>query len=223
MTQPLKLIYPTPGLDIRIIPSPNRAHARRLIASVGLRAVLEIRVGPPGAVHAYVPRRGDVRAPVGLRHDGDDGDARGCADGLRLELREEGVAVGLRERRDHLHELRGPGEAVLAARRGLEGVEVDGLALAGEVHHGAHDLADGPHAGLLLGEAVRLEAAAARARLPPGLRHCHRRRRHGKMGREKGGGGILAEVFSYNGFDRRFSLESPVFGLPDPGRILNPD
>jgi hypothetical protein len=49
-------------LQIGIISRANRAHRRRLISRVGLRGVLEVRVGPARAVHADVAREVDVRA-----------------------------------------------------------------------------------------------------------------------------------------------------------------
>lgn len=135
-------------------------------------------------------------AAVGLRHDGDDGDAGGGADGLGAEAGEEGGAVGLGDGGDHLHQLGGAGEAVLAARRGLERVQVDVLAAPRALRHGGDDLRDGADARLLLGE-PRGEgdhAAAPGGRLLPRLRRRHRRRRGG----EAGSGDGLASLSSFD-------------------------
>lgn len=87
---------------------------------------------------------------MGLRHDSHDGNPRCRTDRLRLELGQQRIPLGLGYSRDHLDELGGAGEAVLAASGGLEGVEIDGLALAGEVDHGADYLGDSPDPSLLL-------------------------------------------------------------------------
>lgn len=93
-------------------------------------------------------------AAVGLGHDGDDGDTGGGADGLGAEVGEEGVAVGVGEGGNHLNELGGAGEAVLAAGGGLEGVEVDSLAASGELDHGVDDLCDCSDSSLFIAQAV---------------------------------------------------------------------
>lgn len=129
-----------------------------------MSAILEVRVGPPGAVHADITGGGDVGTPVGLRHDGHNGNPRGGPDGLGSKLREQGLAVRLGQRRNHLNELRGPRETVLTACGGLERVEVDVLSLAGEVHHGVDDLGDGPDPGLLFSNSVGFEATPTRSR-----------------------------------------------------------
>lgn len=103
----------------KTLPSSNCAHAGGLVASVRLSAVLEVGVGTSGAVNADIASGGDVRTTVGLRHDGDDGDAGGGADGLGAKLGEEGVALGVGKRGNHLNELGGAGEAVLPAGGGL--------------------------------------------------------------------------------------------------------
>lgn len=180
-------------MDIWVISSSDGSHAGGFVAGVRLGTVLEIGVGPAGAVNADVPSGGDVGTAVGLRHDGDDGDAGGGADGLGTELGEERVAVGLGDGGDHLDELRGAGEAVLAAGGGLEGVEVDGLAAAGALGHGGDDLRDGADAGLLLGEARRYRhPTPAGRRLLPELRRSHGRRQRrtegGELGRTARGG-----------------------------------
>lgn len=106
-------------------------------------------------------------APVRLRHDGHNGDAGSGADGLGAEAREEGVPLRVGHGGDHLHQLGGAGEAVLAAGGGFEGVEVDVLAGAAAVDHGRDDLGDGADAGLLLSERVGEDSAAAGVRPPP--------------------------------------------------------
>lgn len=126
-------------------------------------------------------------AAVGLGHDGDDGDAGGGADGLGAKLGKERVAVGLGNGGDHLYELGGAGEAVLAAGGGFEGVEVDVLAAAGALGHGGDDLGDGADAGLLLGEARRDRHPTPAGRwLLPGLRRGHGRRQKRAKTRELG-------------------------------------
>jgi hypothetical protein len=123
-----------------------------------------------------------VGAPVRLRHDGDNGDARGRAHGLGAQPRQQRGAVGLGHGRDHLHELGRPRQPVLPARGGLERVEVHILPAPRELPHRRHDLRDGPHTGLLLREARGEDhSPAPRRRLPAArLLRC----RHGS-----GGGG----------------------------------
>lgn len=112
-------------------------------------------------------------APVRLRHDGHDGDTGSGADGFGAEAGEEGVPLRVGHGGDHLHQLGGAGEAVLAAGGGFEGVEVDVLAGAAAVDHGRDDLGDGADAGLLLSEGVGEDAAAAGVRPPPAAgRRC---------------------------------------------------
>lgn len=182
MTKPLKLVYPTSSLNIWVVSGTNGSHAGGFVASVGLGTVLEVGIGATRAVNTYVSGGGDVGAAVGLGHDCDDGDAGGGADGLGSEAREEGVSVGVGDGGDHLDELGGAGEAVLAAGSGLEGVEVDAVAAAGELHHAVHDLGDGSDAGLLFREVVGENAAATRSRGLPGIR----RHRHGTMEESRG-------------------------------------
>lgn len=169
------------------LPCPNRSHTSGLVASVRLSTVLEVGVRPAGAVHADVPGGGDVGAPMGLRHDCHDGDPRGSPDRLGPELGEQGLAVRVGQRGDHLHELRGAREAVLAARGGLERIEVHVLALAREVHHGVHDLGDGPDSCLLFGQPVGFESAPTRSGLLSGELGGYRHGRHSSRGTEKGG------------------------------------
>lgn len=127
-----------------------------------------------------------MRAPVRLRHDGDDGDAGRRADGLGLELGEERLALRLGQRGDHLDELGGAGEAVLAAGGGLEGVEVDGVASTGLVDHVVDDLGYGFDPGFFFGEVVGYDAAAAWAGKLSGLGHLRRRHGRGERERERG-------------------------------------
>lgn len=63
-------------------------------------------------------------APVRLRHHGDHGNARRRAHGLGAQPWEQRGAVGLRHRRDHLHQLRRPRQPVPPARGRLERVQV---------------------------------------------------------------------------------------------------
>ena len=115
------------------LPGSNRPHAGRLIPSIRLRAVLKIRIRTSGAINANIPRDGNMWTSMRLRHDGDDGDSGSGTHGFGPEFGEQGGAVGVGNGSDHLDELRGAGEAVFAAGGGLEGVEVNGLAAAGEV------------------------------------------------------------------------------------------
>lgn len=91
-----------------------------------------------------------MRAAVGFRHHGYDGDAGGSPNGLRPELRQESLALSVWHRGDHLDQLRRSGEAVAAASSRLKRVEVHILASPAALHHGVHDLRYGPDARLLL-------------------------------------------------------------------------
>ncbi|KAM2386820.1 hypothetical protein ACFX1X_039238 [Malus domestica] len=73
----------------KAIRCPNCAQASRLLSSVRLSAVLKVRIGTTGAVHANITGGGDVGAPMRLRHHGHDGDARGGPDRLGPELGEK--------------------------------------------------------------------------------------------------------------------------------------
>ena len=119
---------------------------------------------------------------MGLRHDCHDGDSRGGPDRLGPELGEQGLAVRVRQRGNHLHELRGAREAVLAARGGLERIEVHVLALAREVHHGVDDLGDGPDPCLLFVQPVGFESSPTRSGLLSGELDGYRRGRHSSRG-----------------------------------------
>lgn len=76
MAETLELLDAALALLVRVVARPDRTHARRLVTRVRLGRVLKVRVGPAGAVDADVARHGDVRTPVRLAHDGDDGDLR---------------------------------------------------------------------------------------------------------------------------------------------------
>ena len=112
-----ELVEPRPGLDVRVVPRPDRPHARGLVACIRLGRVLEVGVGPTGAVDADGSRGGYVRAAVRLGHDGDDGDARGGADGLGAEAREQGCSGLFGDAGDDVYELGSLGKRV--AGRGL--------------------------------------------------------------------------------------------------------
>jgi len=92
MAETFELLHPALALLVRVVARPNGAHARRLVARVRLGRVLKVRVGPAGAVDADVAGHGDVRTPVRLAHDGDDGDLQGTS-GSR------GTSVGWAPRR----------------------------------------------------------------------------------------------------------------------------
>ena len=62
------------GLEIRIVSCPDRSHGRGFVSGVGLRRVLEIGIGTSGTVDANVASHADVRAAMGLAHDGDNSD-----------------------------------------------------------------------------------------------------------------------------------------------------
>mmetsp|Transcript_9961 Transcript_9961/g.38864 ORF Transcript_9961/g.38864 Transcript_9961/m.38864 type:complete len:252 (-) Transcript_9961:18-773(-) len=150
VTQPAQLVHPSARLNVRVVPRAYRAHARRLVPGVRLRGVLEIAVGTSGAVDADVSSRRDVGAPMGLGHDGDDGDARRGSHGFGAELREKGFAVLVGHGADELDELRRPLQAVPSGGFVLDGVEVDDLAVPDGVDHDAHHVRYGAHPRLLL-------------------------------------------------------------------------
>ena len=149
VTQPAQLVHPAARLNVRVVPRAYRAHARGFVPGVRLRGVLEIAVGSPGAVDADVSRRRDVGAPMGLGHDGDDGDARRGSHGFGAELREKGFAVLVGHGADELDELRRPLQAVPSGGFVLDGVEVDDLAVPDGVDHDAHHVRYGAHPRLL--------------------------------------------------------------------------
>ena len=87
MTETRELIKTIARLQIRVIASSNRAHARRLIASITLRCamskrrrgggkrevhhlsrIFKVRVRASRAVDTDVARHGQVRTPVWLAH-----------------------------------------------------------------------------------------------------------------------------------------------------------
>lgn len=154
-------MFNSPKALNKTLPGTNSAHTGGFVTGIRLRTILKIRVRSARAVNAYIPGGGDVRAAMRLRHDGNHGDAGSRTDGLGAELGEESFAVGVGERSDHFDELGGACEAVLAARGGLEGVEVHVLALVRELHHGTHDLRDCSHARFLFAQAVGLVPALA--------------------------------------------------------------
>lgn len=107
-------------------------------------------------------------APVRLRHHGDHGNARRRAHGLGAQPWEQRGAVGLRHRRDHLHQLRRPRQSVPPARGRLERVQVHVLPSPRELPHRRHDLRDGPHPRLLLRQPRgEHHSPSPRRRLPP--------------------------------------------------------
>jgi len=152
-------------LRIGVVPRADRAHARRLVARVRLRAVLKVRVGPSRAVDADGARRGEVRAAVRLAHDGDDGDARGGADGLGAEPGREARAVGVGQGREDLDELGRAAQAVARGRGGLERGEVDVAPADGALaHERGDDVGDGAQAALGLAGGVGAGARRAGGR-----------------------------------------------------------
>mmetsp|Transcript_50033 Transcript_50033/g.160117 ORF Transcript_50033/g.160117 Transcript_50033/m.160117 type:complete len:209 (-) Transcript_50033:55-681(-) len=151
-----QLVNPLPRLHVGAVPRPDRAHARRLVPCVGLRAVLEIRVRPARAVDADVACGCNVRAAVGLGHYRHHRDPRSRAHGLGSQLREECGAVLIRYGRDNLDELGGTDELVSLAGVGLDPVEVDVGAGLDPHEHLVHYVGDGSHARLVLGYLGRL-------------------------------------------------------------------
>ena len=64
VAQASQLVHAGPGLDVGVVARPDGPHAGGLIPRVALRAVLKVRVGPPGAVHADVTGGCNVRTPA---------------------------------------------------------------------------------------------------------------------------------------------------------------
>lgn len=82
VAEPPQLLHAASGLHIGVVSRANGAHGGRLVACVALCGVFKVGVGSAWAVDADVAGGGDVGAAVRLGHDGDDGDATGCAHGL---------------------------------------------------------------------------------------------------------------------------------------------
>uniref|UniRef100_A0A7C9AEC1 Uncharacterized protein n=1 Tax=Opuntia streptacantha TaxID=393608 RepID=A0A7C9AEC1_OPUST len=127
MSQPLKLVNPASCLDIRVISGSNSPHTGGFVPSIRLRTILKIRIRPTRTVDTDIPSCSNVRAPVRLRHDSNDGNPRSCSNRLGSELGKQGGPIGFRDGGDHFHQLGRSREAVLPASGGLQGVEVDSV------------------------------------------------------------------------------------------------
>ena len=124
VAQGLELVDAASGLLEGVVARADGAHGGRLVARVGLGAVLEVGVGPAGAVDADVARVGDVRASVRLAHDGDDGDARRRADGLGDQLGQDVLLVVLGHGGDDGRQRRHGADPVLLGAPRTQAVKV---------------------------------------------------------------------------------------------------
>lgn len=106
MPQALQLFDTVLRLQIGIISCANRAHRSRLISGVRLRRVFEIGIWPTWTVDANVPGHGNMRATMGLAHDGYYCNARSSSHGFTLEKRGQLVFVGIWQGRKYVYDLR---------------------------------------------------------------------------------------------------------------------
>lgn len=111
------MLQALPGLDIRIIPGPDRSHGRGLIASIALSGILEVTVRAAWTIDANVARGGNVRTPMRLRHDCHYGNAAGRAGGLSLQKWHDALFILYRDRSYYVRHFRDRVQFILA--RGL--------------------------------------------------------------------------------------------------------
>lgn len=117
-----ELVHSSSRLFERIVAGADGTHRGRLVAGVGLGAVLKVGVGATGAVDTYVaslePRSalrepgristttethiGDMRAAMGLAHDGYDGDSRACSWRSELHCTLRTTVRGMQSHTDRL-------------------------------------------------------------------------------------------------------------------------
>ena len=87
--------------------------------------VLEVRVWSTRAIHADVPREGNVGAAVGLAHNGYNGDSGRRAHGLRTQLRQQYLLKFGGNGGDNIDETRLGGTAMFTRYPGLELVQIN--------------------------------------------------------------------------------------------------
>jgi hypothetical protein len=85
VTQTLELFDSILSLEVRIIACSDCTHGSRLVASITLGRIFEVRVRSSRTVDTDVSGHSDVRASVGFAHDSYYGDSTCRANGLTLE------------------------------------------------------------------------------------------------------------------------------------------